>query len=40
MKIMHTADWHIGSFKGPEKNGANLRLQDTIKCLEEMVWVA
>lgn len=40
MKIMHTADWHIGSFKGPEKNGANLRLQDTIKCLEEMVRVA
>jgi len=21
MKILHTADWHIGSFKGPEKEG-------------------
>lgn len=40
MKIMHTADWHIGSMKGPEQNGVNLRLQDTIRCLEEMVKVA
>lgn len=40
MKILHTADWHIGSFKGPEKDGVNLRSLDTQKCLEEMVRVA
>lgn len=40
MKILHTGDWHIGSFKGPEKEGINLRSLDTQKCLEEMVRVA
>ncbi len=40
MKILHTGDWHIGSFKGPEKDGVNLRSLDTQKCLEEMVHVA
>lgn len=40
MRILHTADWHLGSFRGPEENGVNLRSQDTIKCLEEMVRVA
>lgn len=40
MKILHTGDWHIGSFKGPEKDGVNLRSLDTQKCLEEMVRVA
>ena len=36
MKILHTADWHIGQFKGPVVDGVNLRLQDTVKCLEYM----
>lgn len=40
MKILHTADWHIGQFKGPVVDGSNLRLQDTVKCLEYMVKVA
>ena len=40
MKILHTADWHIGSFKGPERDGVNLRSLDTQKCLKEMVHVA
>ena len=40
MKILHTGDWHIGSFKGPEKDGVNLRSLDTQKCLEELVRVA
>lgn len=40
MKILHTADWHIGSFKGPERDGVNLRSLDTQKCIEEMVRVA
>lgn len=34
MKILHTADWHIGQFKGPTENGVNLRGLDTVKCLE------
>ena len=29
MKILHTADWHIGQFKGPVVDGVNLRSQDT-----------
>lgn len=24
MKILHTADWHIGQFKGPVVDGVNL----------------
>ena len=40
MKILHTGDWHIGSFKGPERDGVNLRSFDTQKCLEKMVRVA
>lgn len=40
MKILHTADWHIGQFKGPTQDGVNLRGLDTVKCLEYMVEVA
>ena len=40
MKISHTADWHIGSFKGPEQDGVNLRSVDTLNCLNELVRVA
>lgn len=40
MKILHTADWHLGQFKGPVENGVNLRSQDTIKCLEYMLEMA
>ena len=40
MKILHTADWHIGQFKGPVVDGANLRSQDTVKCLNYMIKVA
>lgn len=31
MKILHTADWHIGQFKGPVVDGVNLRSQDTME---------
>lgn len=37
MKILHTSDWHIGNFIGPEKNGINLRCQDIYNCLNSMV---
>ncbi|MCU7380477.1 metallophosphoesterase [Clostridiales Family XIII bacterium ASD5510] len=40
MKILHTADWHLGSFLGPESDGVNLRYMDIVKCLDEMVRVA
>ena len=34
MKILHTADWHIGDFKGPVTNGENLRRRDIYNCLD------
>lgn len=40
MKILHTADWHIGDKHGPSNNGVNLRAQDTLNCLNELVRVA
>ena len=40
MKILHTADWHIGSFKGPEQDGVNLRSVDTLNCLNALVYTA
>ena len=36
MKIFHSGDWHIGNFKGPERDGVNLRSLDTRHCLESM----
>lgn len=40
MKILHTADWHIGNFPGPEKDGENCRLKDTLLCIDELIRVA
>lgn len=40
MKILHTADWHIGTFRSPVKDGVNLRTEDTKRCLDELVRVA
>lgn len=40
MKILHTADWHIGDKHGSSNNGVNLRAQDTLNCLNELVRVA
>ncbi len=39
-KVLQTADWHIGSFRGPEEDGVNLRSIDTLKCLDELVRIA
>lgn len=36
IKILHTGDWHLGSFPGPEKNGENVRFMDIRKCLETL----
>lgn len=40
MKILNTADWHLGTFRSPVKDGVNLRTEDTKRCLDELVRVA
>ena len=37
---MQTADWHLGTFRSPVKDGVNLRTEDTKRCLDELVRVA
>lgn len=37
IKILHTADWHIGQFNGPIVNGENARFKDICKCLDVLV---
>ncbi|KAB0577257.1 exodeoxyribonuclease I subunit D [Fusobacterium naviforme] len=36
IRVLHTGDWHIGNFPGPEKDGENVRFRDIVSCLEEM----
>lgn len=40
MKILHTADWHLGTFRSPVKDGVNLRTEDAKSCLDELIRVA
>lgn len=40
IRILHSADWHVGPRKGPEKDGVNLREADTYKCLDTLVETA
>lgn len=40
MKILHTADWHLGLPRSPYKGDTNIRLQDILNCLEEMLRIA
>ena len=40
MKILHTADWHLGTFRSPVKDGVNLRSEDTKRCLDELIKAA
>lgn len=40
MKILHTADWHLGERKGPVKDGVNLRRMDTINRIKEIIEIA
>lgn len=37
LRVLHTADWHIGSFPGPEVGGENARLKDIETCLGALV---
>ncbi len=36
IKILQTADWHIGQFNGPTANGENARFLDICKCLDAL----
>ena len=40
MKILHTADWHLGTFRSPVKDGVNLRSEDTKRCPDELIKAA
>lgn len=37
IRVLHTGDWHIGNFPGPEINGQNARYLDICRCLEALV---
>lgn len=37
IRVLHTADWHIGSFSGPEINGENGRFLDVKNILAELI---
>lgn len=38
LKILHTADWHIGNFPGPaNKNNTNIRFQDICSYIEFLI---
>ena len=40
MKILHTADTHLGDLNGPVRDGKNARRQDTLACMKHIVEVA
>lgn len=40
LKVLHTGDWHIGSYPGPEINGENARYYDVLRCLKSLVETA
>ncbi|MDE7426055.1 MAG: AAA family ATPase [Lachnospiraceae bacterium] len=40
IRILHTADWHIGKRRGPVIDGVNLREKDTELCVERVTEIA
>lgn len=40
IRILHTADWHIGKRRGPVLDGVNLREKDTEQCIEALLRTA
>jgi exonuclease SbcD len=40
MKILHTADWHLGAYVGPQCDDPMKRMENTIKCLDVLVETA
>lgn len=37
MKILHTADWHLGAYVGPQCDDPMKRMENTIKCLDVLI---
>lgn len=37
MKILHTADIHLGELAGPVVNGENARMMDTVRCMDYLI---
>lgn len=37
MKILHTSDWHLGAYVGPQCDDPIQRMTNTVKCLESVV---
>jgi len=37
MKILHTADWHLGAYVGPQCDDPYKRMENTMRCLEKLV---
>lgn len=40
MKILHTGDWHLGAYVGPQCDDPMKRMANTIKCLDVVVETA
>jgi exonuclease SbcD len=40
MKILHSADWHLGNYVGPQCDGPMERMANTMKCLNVLVETA
>ena len=40
IKILHSADWHIGRRRGPVVDGVSLREKDTELCVERVAEIA
>lgn len=40
MKILHTADWHLGNYVGPQCDSPMERMGNTMKCLDVLVETA
>ena len=37
MKILHTADWHLGAYVGPQCDSPGERMENTRKCLKTLI---
>ena len=37
LRLLHTADWHIGELTGPVLNGQNARELDTLRCIDFLI---
>ncbi|MDD3029818.1 MAG: metallophosphoesterase [Alphaproteobacteria bacterium] len=37
MRLLHSADWHIGDFPGPTQDGQNARALDTLRCIDTLI---